>query len=512
MALNLVYAKCGLTNWYHDQVIRNNSLNLDSQVVDALVVENVSGGVTRPTLLHAAALSGGMNPQASGFATIAGQGGWHESKGLMLLRYAIDEGNPVYQSYLNVIGFVHGNNDQGLSENAIFVPQFSWEEQERIVGSLVNGLGEVKRNIAGRVDYLINDGSGQGAGMISLRPTDVMSYTANHAIQEEVVQRIEEEGLTGFAPQMVVASADINRVGVVPSRRGNLNPSVYAGELLDASVGYQNRIRGYNGGDHESELAINDGVHGELATAGHQLRCKEPGLQRDLFFSTMTEMTGQMANRGFSGYTIGDIDMAFPNFNDVLDLTLYDKEKFEVTNFTEYAQGMGTSMITEFVSHEIMMNIMDLMIRHDLAVVNFRGSNCDVSGDGDLANVLLIPYNGVSLKADDFDLGKKMNDFIEQLQSQIFVKLNGMSINTLTPIRIDVSAELFGTTTINITLVDGDNINEGFSFDDGGRILGMETRAFPTFAINNASSMLGTSESALIAGSNYMSNIQQYFS
>lgn len=510
--LTLVYAKCGLTNWYHDQVIRNNAINLDSQVVDALVGENVSGGVTRSTLLHAAALAGGMNAQASGFATIAGGGGWQDSKGLMYMRFIQDADNPVYQSYLNVIGYIHGNNDQGLSENAIFVPQFSWETQERVVGGLMDGLGEVKRTIANRVDYLLSDGSGHG-GMVTLRPADILDHTANHAIRDQVAQRIEEEGLTGQAPQMVVAGSDISRIGVVPSRRGNLNPSSYAGEILDACVGYQTRMRGYQGAEHGSEMGVSDGMYGELSTAGHILKNREPRLQRDLFFGAMAEHMGQSANRGFSGYTIGDLDICFPNFNDVLDLTLYSKEQFEVTNYTEYAHGMGTSMITEFVSHEITMNILDLMIRHDLSTISFRGSNCDnLGGDGDLANVVLVPYNGFSLKDDDYQLGNKMQLFTEDLSNQIFVKLNGVGINNLTPIRIDVTAELFGTCTINVTLVDGTNISDTFQMGEGGQVIGMETRAFPTFAINNASSLLGTSESALIAGSNYMTNIQQYFS
>lgn len=507
--MQLVMAKVGLTNFYPDQVIRNNQINLDSMTVDELVSQNLNGGVMGSTLLNAAALCGGLSAQASGFAGIAG--GWNDSKGLMLLRFVNDGDNPVMVEYTNVIGYIHGNDADGLSANAIFVPQFSWQTTERVVGGISLGSPtDVKRTIANRTDYLMNDG--YQTGNITLRPSDIMDYAANHSMQNEILQRMEEEGLEGQHPTTVVAGTDISRVGVIPSRRSNLNPSAYAGEILNASIGYQQRIRGHNGGEHGSEQGYNDGIYGELSTASQQLSCLEPRLLRDEFFRVMAETMGVITHRNFSGFTIGDLNIAFPEFAGTLDLTMYDAENYQLANYTETSASMGTSQIGEFVAQEITMNIMDLMIRHDLSSIKFRGSNCEYGGDGSLGNIVIIPFEGFSLKDDDYDLGNKMEQFVFALKTQIFQKLNGANANSLTPIRFEVSAELFGTCNIWITLVDQSNLNDQFQMNDGGDVIGMVCRSFPTFAINNFSSMLGTNDFALQAGANQMSNIQNYFS
>lgn len=508
--MQLIEAKCGLTNYYVEQVIRNNALNLDSTTIDALVAENINGCVSAGTMLNAAALSGGLTAQPTGWANIAG--GWSGSNGLMMLKFVDNEHNAMMMEYTNVIGYIHSNDAEGLSSNAIFVPQFSWRTTERAVGGLTLGNTiDIKRTISERTDYLMNDGT-QTNPLVTLRPNDVLDYAANHCMADDISRRIEEEGLDGMTPTTMVSGTDISRVGVVPSRRANLNPSAYAGEILETSIGYQRRIRGYNGGDHFSEQGYNDGVYGELATSSQQLGGREPRLARDAFFRTMNEVMGKVNNRHFTGFTIADLDFAFPNFNDVLDLSLYDASAYSRANFNDISPQMGTAQIGEFVSQEIMMNIMDLMIRHDLSAIKFRGSNCDHQGDGHLSNVVLVPYDGFSLKADDFELGSKMEQFVWGLSQQIFVKLNGVSVNNLTPIRVDVQAELFGSCTINIQLVDGNTISQGFQMGDAGDVMGMVCRAFPTFAINAYSSILGTSETAIMAGANQMTNINQYFS
>lgn len=508
--MQLVEAKAGLTNYYVEQVIRNNALNLDTTTVDELVSENLSGFVSASTMMNAAALSGGLTAQPIGFADIAG--GWNDSKGLMMLKFVEDATNPVMMEYVNVIGYIHGNNAEGLSGDAIFVPQFSWRTTERVVGGLTLGNPtDIKRTISDRTDYLMNDGS-HHANMVTLRPSDIMDYAANYSMQDEVARRIEEEGLDGMAPTTIVASTDISRVGVVPSRRANLNPSAYAGEMLESSIGYQQRIRGYNGGDHSDDQGYNDGVYGELATSSHQLANREPRLARDAFFRVMNETMGQVNNRNFTGFTIMDLDFAFPNFNDVLDLSLYNADMYHAANFNDVSPQMGTAQIGEFVSQEITMNILDLMIRNDLSMIKFRGSNCDQQGDGQLSNVVLIPYEGFSLKVDDYELGNKMQQFVWGLTNQIFVKLNGVSPNNLTPIRLDVQAELFGSCVINVQLVDGSNMSQEFQMNDAGDVIGMVCRAFPTFCVNAFSSVLGNSDIALQAGANQMTNITQYFS
>ena len=509
--MQLVNAQVGLTNLYPEQVIRNPAVNMDNQVIDTLVAENLQGGVNERSLLTAAALSGGLNAQASGFATI--QNGWNDSKGLMKLDFIVQD-SPVSMVYMHVIGYIHNNNSQGLDLNAIFVPQFSWKSEERLVGSgLMDIPTATKRTIGQRTDYLMNDGSSTDQ-MVTMRPGDVVEYALNNATQQSIIDQMEAEGLEGMQPVGTVAASNIARVGVIASKRGNLNPAGYAADILGAGLSVQRGQRIYQGGTDTDGViqSHGEGLFGELAQSAHQTSGTEPAIMRDNFFAEMSSMLGNVRMAGFTGYSINDLLMVFENLNEVLDLTLYDAEQYRVDDLTLNCESMGTSQLAEFVSHEIMMNVMDLLIKYGLTTISFRGSNCDnFGGDGGLSNIVILPYNVTSLTDNDFDMGSKAEAFVLALTNQIFTKLNGININQLTPIRFDVHAELFGTTTINMCVVTEDNISTGFSMNDAGSVSGMQSRTFPTFAINNASSILGNDSTAIAAGANFYTNINEYF-
>lgn len=510
--MQLISAKAGLTNYYVNQVLRNNQVDMSNNVIDRLVSENLSGGVSKAALINAAAMSGCLNAQASDFANIVG--GWNDSKGLMKLDF-ICEQSPVNVVYMHVIGYIVNNDVEGLSTNAKFVPQFSWKTEELQVGSgdLYNPV-TTKRTIGHRVDYLLNDGSTTNK-MVGLRPTDIIELGINEANKEDIIRQMEDEGLVGMAPSMSTASSDINRLGVVASRRSNLNPSQFAAEMLNAGTDYQHRIRNYQGNGYgsEAELSIGEGIDGELSMLAHGTGQREPGILRDQFFNDMNSALGQVRMNGFNGYSIGDLIYMYENFETILDLTLYDNNMFTPADFTQTAQTMGTSSIGEIIAHQVMFNVADLLVRHGLAGVSFRGSNCDgFGGDDDFSNVILLPYGGVSLSNDDWGLGPKVDNFCKDLSTQIFARLKGEGYNAMTPIRFEVYAELFGSTTINLQIVDDANIQSGFSMDQAGAIEGMKQWVFPTFAINNASSVVGTSDAALMAGANFLENIRNYFS
>jgi hypothetical protein len=254
-----------------------------------------------------------------------------------------------------------------------------------------------------------------------------------------------------------------------------------------------------------------DGMYNELTELSYQSQQREPQLLRDDFFREMMQMTGNSQTRGFTGYSMADLEMAFPNIEEVMDLTIMTSDQFIAEDYTQNTEMFGTSSQAEITAAEIEANMLDLMLKYGLMGISFRGSNCDNFGDGGLDNIVILPYAPASLQDDDYQLGQKVDAFIEALTSQIFTKLNGLSINQLVPIRFDVQAELFGTTSIDLTVVDENNISNGFMMDAAGSNVGIK-RMFPTFAINTTSPVLGTSESAHEAGSNFFSNIQSYFS
>lgn len=509
--MNLVKARVGLTNFYHNQVIRNVAMDFDSTIIDQMTEENISGGISGATLLNAAVMSGGLNAQASGYANIVG--GWNESKGLMMLTF-VTEDTPVSVVYMNVIGYVTNNGSlEGLTTDAVFTPVMSWKSHETLTGSLnIDNPTNVKRTIGGRTDYLLNDGSQNS--MISLRPNDVIDYSIERANQQDIMNRMQEEGLDHMIPTTTVGASDINRVGVVASKRSNVNPSMYAADILKAGTGYQRNASISNNmldsmGTNESAF---DGMFNELANLSYQASNVEPNLIRDDFFHEMMEMMGTSQMRGFRGWSIMDLVSAFENLNDVLDLTFMDQSQFPTMDFTQNTEVLGTSQVEDIVSQEITLNIMDLMIKYGLNMISFRGSNCDnFGGDGGASNIVIMPYNPASLSDDDYTVGNKAEGFVNELQSQIFAKLNGVRLHQMTPVRFDVTAELFGTCVINIVVVDENNQQLGFSINDAGVPNGMFSRCFPTFALNNFSSVVGDKESAQVAGSNFFQNLETYF-
>lgn len=509
--IKLVAARAGLTNYYHNPVIRNQAINIDSTIVDQLSSENHMGGIGASTLINAAVHSGGLNVQAAGFANIAG-GGWNESKGLMMLDFTTQD-SPVMVEYMHVIGYVTNNASlEGLTMDAMFHPVMSWKSQETITSSLsIANPTSVKRNLGARTDYLFNDGSSPDQ-LIALRPSDVIDYSLERATRDDMVDRMQEEGLDNFQPSTTVASSDISRVGIVTSKRQNLNPIMYAGDILKAGTNYQrsnmlsNNMMNIGGEDSQW-----DGMFGELSNLAYQAQNNEPQLLRDDFFREMMQVMGISQMRGFTGYSIRDLVMTFDNLNDVLDLTFMSQTEFQVEDYTQNTEAFGTSAMAEVVAAEIEANILDLMLKRGLNGISFRGSNCDNFGDGGLDNIVILPYNPASLEDDDYTLGHKVDLFINDLTSQIFTKLNGLRSQDLVPIRFEVTAELFGTTVLSIQLVNDANVGGGFLLEDTGSQVGMVTRSFPTFAINARSSILGNSESAQLAGSNFFSNIEAYF-
>lgn len=510
--MRLVKARVGLTNYYHQQVLRNPVLDIDSVLIDELSSENIAGGISGATLLRTAVFSGGLNAQSSGWANI--QGGWNESKGLMMLDFVVND-TPVSVEYMHVIGYVTNNStDSGLSTDAVFTPVSSWKTHETITasGNLSNPT-TTRTIMGGRSDYLLNDGS-QMPGMVSLRPNDVIDFSIERASRQDIIERLEDEGLTGVAPSVSVAGTDISRVGVIASRRSNNNPSRYAADILTAGTGYQrNSLMSSNVMDNLGYNPDETTNHfDELTTISYAAANKEPMVMRDDFFNTMCNMLGQTRLGGFSGYSIMDLMSAFDNLDNVLDITFMDRSQFMVNDFTQSTESMGTSQQEEYVSQEITMNIMDLMIARGLSAISFRGSNVDHYGeDGGLSNIVILPYNASSLKADDYDMGNKVQGFVEDLTNQIFAKLNGLRPHELVPLRFDVSAELMGTCVINMVRVNDTNLSNGFNMQDTGIPEGMSSRVYPTFGLNNFSPVLGDKEQAQVAGSNFLTNLETYF-
>lgn len=511
--VTLVSAMAGLTNYYNPQVIRNPAIDIDSTLIDQLTMENHAGGINPSTLLHTAVMSGGLNAQASGFADI--KEGWNQTKGLLKLDMVISD-SPVMVEYMHVLGYITNNGStQGLTRDAEFHPVMSWRSQETITSNMP-GMGldptSIQRKIGARTDYMFNDGAA-GQDLVTLRPSDVIDYGLEAATEADIMNQMSNEGLDGVQPQVNPAGSSIDRVGVIASRRNNTNPSSYAADILKAGTNLQrNSMMSSSSMDVGQGTSMWDGMFGELTQLSYQSQRYEPSMLHDPFFAEVMNGLGFPGTlKGFTGYRIGDLAMVFDNFNDVLDLTIMTDDQFQSVDYTQDTQTFGTTSLDEIIATQIEVNILDLLLKHGLNMISFSGSNCDQMGDGGLDNIVILPYNPASLEEDDIRLYQKTDAFVEDLRSQIFAKLNGLTIHKMTPVRFRVDAELFGTTSIDISIVDDSNIGHGMPSDSYNGPVG-KVHKFPTFAINATSPILGHSQDARVAGSTFFSNVQQYFS
>lgn len=509
----LVMARAGLTNYFHNQVIRNSVMDIDSSVVDVLTQQNLDGGISPSTLREAAVMSAGLNFVPDDFANI--MGGFNESKGILQLKLLARD-TTVSVEYLNVIGYITNNSAvDGLTRDAVFTPVMSWKSHETLTASLdINNPTTVRRQMGGRTDYLLNDGSSYDSNVCSLRPNDVIDFSINNASQDDVLAQMVEEGLDGYQPTTIVGAADIGRVGVVASKRANTNPFLYSEELLKAGTSHQAKQQISSDlldqmGDNPS---AQESMYDSLTDLSYRSSNREPSILRDEFFVEMQGYMGKGSLKGFRGYTIGDLLMVFENLNEVLDVVFMDKNEFPAVDYTQHTDGFGTSTMEEVVSQEITLNLLDLMMKNGLTEISLRGSNCDnFIGDGSMDNIVILPFNPFSVEEDDFELGNKCEQVCEELRGQIFAKLNGLRTHELRPIRFSLTAELFGTAVLNVTTVNENNMNELFSLDDSGIGVGPGSRAFPTYALNNFTSVRSDRESAIKAGANFFTNLQEYF-
>jgi hypothetical protein len=525
--MQLISATCGLTNFYVNQVNRLTTLDMSNTTVDELVCNNLMGGVSMAAIANAAALSGSLNAQADSFANIAG--GWNESKGLMRLDFLIAD-NAVHQEFMHVIGYVINNNhSDGLTSDAVFIPQFSWHSTETNVGtgSFGNEI-QVKRSLSRRTDYMLSDGV-SNIDVRTLRPSDLFESAMHVSGRSDIQARLEEEmNLNGmgvqlpgadnglpvgmFEPIVTSAAADIGRVGVIASKRSNLNPSMYGMDVLSGALSVQSRTRGFSGdglGDERS-ASLSEGPIGELGNATCAAANREPQILRDEFFSDMMNYMGNAQLRSFRGYSIQDLLNMYENFEQVLNTELFDSSRYPTIDFTQTAQSMGTSNLGEVVGQAIMFNLCDVMMRHGVSMLNLRGSNCDgYNHDGSTGNIAIIPSNVQTFEKDDWTRGQKAEEVINDLTCQIFTHLNGESGRHLTPIRFEIKAELQGNTQIDLVVVDETNV--GTDFNSNNLMNGRLQWVYPTFAINSASCIAGSGDASLTAGTQLFDNIKQYF-
>lgn len=499
--LVLVDVIAALTDYTHTPFNRAPSPYLPSTMMDELVLESKQGMLNDETIKHYAAHMSGLNNMPGEQARI--RGGYTEyNKGLMRLTFRIQNGG-ITDDYVSVIGYITNNDLEGMvSSNATFVPSFSWRHSTMMDGVDANGYSYMTEQIGRRTDYLLNDGSyEQHVGLSSLRPSDVMSCSADILVANSLEEQMNLEGLSSANVTPVVGAGAINMVGVVCSNRRNMNPTKYAEQLLQGNVRVNERlnydINGDNGNFVTSEYSSEVNC---ISDESNRLYQSEYRPSADEFLEYMKELNGN--HRSLRGWRIEEIVTMFPNFPDVIEnkgCVLLDRNQYPVCDFSEIAQVFGTSSPVETIAQELIFNLFDLMMAEGISNINLDISNCDQPAtEHRLSNIVILPSNVLSLSSNDVRTFIKGQNICEHLRNQIFNKLNGYGYIGMTPLRIKMKANMFGSTEVWITNMSSDNQLEVYY-------------CYPTFATTSWSPVFGNSESLRQLSESVYGNIKSYF-
>lgn len=506
--LILVETIVGLTNYSHPPALRAPAPYMDSNMMDDLVSQNKTVGVSPAQLKHYSAHLAGLLTNPSGYAHI--RGGFSEyNKGLMSLTFEINSGG-IAETLLTVVGYItHNDLEAELSENAMFTPVYSWKTHKTMTAGVgQDGLAHVRETIGLRTDYLINDGShSQSAGLASVRPGDVMGSASDNLAYDDVMTQASSEGIDGFNVINTTSTGAINQMGVICSNRKNYNPTRYAEELLGSAVNAQQRLlhnssnAGTYGFGDNSNYGNEMGIISEISA---NLLNNESKAAYDEFLNYMKDLNGSTTYRGFRGWAIRDIVNMFPNFEQTIPpdgFVHMDRNRFEVVDYTQIARAFGTSSPLEVIAQELVFNLLDVLISNDLGELSLSGSNYKHMATEDrLSNIVIVPYNGFPLSKTDSRLGFNMLQAAEQLRHQIFNKLNGQHINNMTPIEFEVKAELFGFTEVKLTAPTEESPG-GVSY----------FFAFPTYAPSPWSPIFSDVETADQLSRGVYGNVKSYF-
>lgn len=497
--LTLVSAKAGLTNYVHTPVIRNPDPYMNSTNLDELATMVKNGTCANSDVNFFAAESARLNPTHSGLGEI--RGGWSEyNKGMMKMTFRVQTGG-LSEEYVSVIGYVTGNGaSDGLTSDALFTPVFSWKHYQTLAGDFdLFNQSQISNVIGMRTDYLINDGSSSGI-MVSMRPGDVIDQTGDVLSQMDVKKEIIDNGIPfqGFPTK---GTSNIEFTGIVPSKRSNYNATQYTKELLSAAVNVQKDTRKNSSLQRNHTTSLYDAETQMLAEASKTLMFSEPTTSRDNFLSYIKSITGDTTWAHFKGWRISDLASFFDNFGEALSTELMGSDRFEVIDFTEIARMFGSNSEVEAIAQEINFTTLELLVKNGLGAISVTGSNCDHYATEDaLSNIVIMPHEPASLKDDDPMLFQNAQDFAEGLKTQLLARLNGRGINTMTPIRFEVSTELFGTTQVWITLVDPNNPNQTTIH-----------YSFPTYAPSPYSPVFGHAEDLNVLAESVYGGIKSYF-
>ena len=472
MDITLVKAVFGMGNTNQAHVHRHNTLNLDSQTIDRLKMEQLSaGGVLGTTLNEAAFMSGGVSARPQGMVSI--EDGWNIRRGIGMLKFSLEH-NAITSSELVILGYMVGGSAsmEGIAPETLFVPVRSWTTG---VTNVTDGTGMpmAKAQVVSSSQFLMGDPY-QVRNLQAMRPVDVGNQVLGLTACEKEGNINTFDGVLG---------GDLNKT-VIVSKTHNLNPTHHAKELLKIATNVT-----ASSGSVGLEYAMSD----SLASVG----IREIHPTQNEFFQAMAMNLGIHMFEGFQGFSVEEINNVFTNLPDVMSLDLLNPSFEDANNLLNSAEH-GNANMHEIVFHELSNLTVHLLMQAGLTHLTFSATNNPQHINGLIGSedgVEIIPGEFGSVFEHDDGGINRVERFKELLKSTFFSKYTTGYMQTTTIIDVVVSCALFGETIVEVSINSGP----------------VQRKVMATYCINRTSTNIAGKEVGMDESKNFMYNIRDYF-
>lgn len=479
--LTLVDAIFGMGNNNQMHVHRNNVLDISSNDVTQLMVEQHAGGVLPGTLNSIAQRSGSISATAHGIVNI--EDGWNVRRGIGLLRFMVNGASAIQQTELSVLGYLSGGGATmaGIEPQTTFVPVRSWTVDTSNVAD-IQGLPTTRSMITSSQQFLMGDPTFQNK-LSSLRPKDVV---------EEVMGISAVMADSGVTPDQAMSmfggtiGNDLS-ASVIISKTNNLNPANHARALLG--------IAAKTCSDQASVNGITDTIADNLNTVslGESSPFENP------FFAVMQSTLGITSLNGFNGFSVGEIANVFGNFAEVLNLNLLNVGNFATVDNTLTSSEYGGSGFHELIASELAYLTVHLLIQCGLTSYSFSATN-NVSDTGGIVSetgVSFVDGQAMSVLNQDPYIINRVMQFKERIINDFFAKYNGVYDYQRTTVSVQVESYIFGETSVTI------------HFDDN--VTGQRNFVNASYTINRHSTNIASTDIARAQSKGLFTNIYEHF-
>ncbi|UYE93448.1 hypothetical protein [Shewanella phage FishSpeaker] len=473
--LQLTEVIVGIGNPVHAHVRRHNEINADSTTLDALISEQMNGGMTPSTLNEFSILSGGLSTTPQGNIEISD--GWNIRRGLAMLRFVVST-NAINQEELVILGYLVGGevSFEGLDPNTVFVPVRSWSILMTNRQDLNTGLPYTQTTINDSQQFLL----GTDKNLVTNRPIDVLNNMG--VMCANVDMGMPLTSYTGMSSQ------DLKSSGILMSKTKNLDPTHCSRAILGSTI---RAMAGSMESGNDRDVFIGDLF--EKAT-GYDV--VEQNTLQNAFLSVMNASLGGMNFHGFNGYTFGEIAGVFENLADVLNLNIL-AQSFEDPNWLMTTSEYGSSSYSERIATEVAVMAAHALVRSGLTFVEFLASNnaTEIGGLNSENGLMYHMGAAMPLLNNETNLAGRVETFKEELARSFFARYRS-DIRGGFSISINAKCYVFGETSVTV-VIDGKPETE-------------RTFTNATYKLNLTSTNISENHKAINSTINMLNNIQSY--